>query len=93
MNFFGTEFRLDGVLIGLDVDQTIIINSRNVTLSGVFADGTPFDFDLNTGQQLGDFFDSTATITVTLTAIPEPTTSGLLVLSVMALAGRRRRQN
>lgn len=68
VNLFGTEFQLDGV----DITETLsnevatVVRRRNVKLSGILADGSPFEFDLNPDYGLGDRFDSTATLTLTL---------------------------
>ena len=68
VDLLGTEFLLDGVLLeSLVAGEPFAITERDVTLSGVLADGTPFDFDLNAINTLGeDFFDPESTLTVTL---------------------------
>ena len=70
LNIFGSEFFIDGVeLTEVLLGQAAIITDRNVTLSGVLADGEPFSFDLNSILLAdSDFFDPDATLTVTLTA-------------------------
>jgi hypothetical protein len=70
VNLFGSEFQIDGaVLDTLLPGETFTIADRDITLSGVLADGTPFSFDL-IGQSLSDnFFSPTATLTVTI-AVP-----------------------
>jgi hypothetical protein len=67
-HLLGTEFLLDGIEIpGLVMDEPFTVTDRNVTLSGVLADGTPFDFDLNTQNAFNqDFFHHQALVTVTL---------------------------
>ena len=68
VNLLGSEFLLDGVLLeNLVVGEAFTITERDVSLSGVLADGTPFDFDLNrTDTIFGDFFAPGSTLTVTL---------------------------
>ena len=68
-NIFGTQFILDG----LDITSTLITNlssiitARDVTLSGLLADGSPFSFDLNSIISTGaDYFDPTAILAITL---------------------------
>lgn len=47
--------------------EALTITDRNVTLSGVLADGSAFAFDLNSAFVPGtDFFATLATLTVTL---------------------------
>ena len=49
VNLFGSDFALDGVLLeNLDLGKNTIFD-RNVTLSGLLEDGSPFSFDLNIG--------------------------------------------
>ena len=53
----------------MTIDEPFTIDDRDVTLSGLLADGSPFSFDLNPRRSteiLGDFFDTRATLTVTL---------------------------
>ena len=53
--------------------EAFIINDRDVTLSGLLADGSPFSFDLNTSQIDGqDFIASNATLRVTVAGVLEP---------------------
>lgn len=47
VNLIGSEFSIDGVEIDLAVGQTMVINQRNVNLSGILADGSPIETDLN----------------------------------------------
>lgn len=92
VNLFGTEFFIDGIkLTDLVLGEALTITRRNVTLTGVLADGSAFEFDLfnsgNTAQR--DFFDNNARLTVTL--IPAPASVGALALAGLATARRRRR--
>ena len=70
VNLFGSNFVLDGVLLDdLTESEAFTILDRDVTLSGVFADGSAFSFDLNSELPGGVFVDEFvpgATLTVTL---------------------------
>ena len=70
VNLFGSSFVLDGVDLNdsLADGQALTIVDRDVTLSGVFADGSPFSFDLTSVAtfRTADFFSPDATLTVTL---------------------------
>ena len=68
VNVIGDNFLLDGVPVaGLGLGQVLEIENRDVTLSGVLADGTAFSFDLNSvDNNSDDFFDENATLTVSL---------------------------
>ena len=100
VNLFGTEFALDGNPIeNLVLDEEFIVTNRNVTLSGILADGSFIETDLNT--QFGNFSGNNpdgaatgATVTVTLVnAVPEPSAMLLLALACAPLATRRARKN
>jgi len=69
VNLFGTQFVIDGMDItdSLIVNEPVTVNTRGVTLSGMFADGSAFSFDLNSRLVFGeDRFFSLATLTITL---------------------------
>jgi len=69
VNLFGSDFVLDGVPLdaSLTIGDAFTIDSRNVTLSGILADGTAFSFDLSNDFFSDDeFFSISATVTVTL---------------------------
>ena len=72
VNLFGSDFALDGVLLdNLSSGEAFTVLDRDVTLSGLLADGSAFSFDLNSVAIPGsreDAFDSSATLTVTLTS-------------------------
>ena len=83
VSFFGRAFELGGVpLVGLVPGNALTIPDRDVTLSGILTDGSPFSFELNSLNVFPDpGFATSATLTVTL--VPEP--SGLVTI-VVALA-------
>jgi hypothetical protein len=98
LNLYGTEFFLNGVPIaGLVPNEPFTIHDRDVTLSGLLADATPFSFDLNSTFDFDqDFFHAEAVVTVTLTAptasadgddiaVPEPPATTLLIGSLALL--------
>jgi len=72
VNLFGSNFVLDGVALdgNLTAGEAFPILDRDVTLTGLLADGTAFSFDLNSGDALfpNDAFDADGTLTVTLGA-------------------------
>ena len=74
VDLLGGDFALNGTPIdGLVVGEAFTINDRDVTLSGLLADGSPFSFDLNTSQIGGqDFIASNATLRVTVAGVSEP---------------------
>jgi hypothetical protein len=75
VNLFGTQFILDGIDItnitnSLTLDAAFTITDRDVTLSGLLDDGSPFSFDLNSVNVAGmDFFDPAALLNITLTKL------------------------
>jgi len=69
VNLFVNAVAIDGVPMENDLvmGEAFAIENRDQTLSGVFVDGTPFSFDLNSSDANSeDFFSSFATLTVTL---------------------------
>ena len=69
VNLVGKSFILDGVDItnSLIPNTPFTVTSRDVELTGLFEDGTPFLFDLNSLQSPGeDFFSELADLTITL---------------------------
>ena len=99
VNIFATDFFLNDTSIDtLTVGETIAIFDRgeDVVLSGVFADGTLFDFDLIPNLSLFyslDFFDPSSTLTITrVAAIPEPGCGLTLATMSLVLLVRRRRR-
>lgn len=79
INIFGSDFALDDVPLEegtVTAEAAFTIEDRDVVLSGLYADGTPFSFDLNSTFSAGqDFFSTSATLTVTLGPPP-----GLIIL-------------
>ena len=95
VNIFGSEFFIDGLLLdNLLLDESFTITDRNVELSGLFADGEQFSFDLFSSDLVGSgFFSSGATLTVTLTSpVPEPSSSAFIAMALTMGFARRRRK-
>jgi hypothetical protein len=90
-NLFGRYFHLDGIALNeLQVGNAFTITDRNVNLSGLLADGTPFSLYLDsTNAAIEDYFSPDATLTVTL-VVPEPASIGLITLGCCVLLWRRR---
>jgi len=90
VNLFGTEFFLDGVeLTDLQPDRGFVIRERGVTLSGLLADGSAFEFDVTDDLfSATDYFDPRTMVTVTL--VPAPPASGAMALIGIAAVRRRR---
>lgn len=90
VNLFGTSFFLDGVeLTDLVIGEAFTVTNRDVTLTGLLADGSAFDFDLNSTNSIGnDFFSTGATLTITL--VPTPGAAGVLALAGVLSVRRRR---
>ena len=73
VNIYGSEFFIDGVeLDTLLLGEAFTITDRDVTLSGLLADGEQFSFDLNSIDTFpNDHFAPDMTLTVTLgSAVP-----------------------
>ena len=73
VNVFGSDFALDGQMLDdrLTIDEAFIIDDREVILTGLYPDGTPFRFGLNANSFSSYYLnrlslDSGATLTVTL---------------------------
>ena len=73
INLFGSEFLVDGLAIpGLEYGVPLVITDRDVTLSGLLGDGSPFSIDLKSvdpSPAQGDWIHPDATLTITL-ALP-----------------------
>lgn len=86
-SLLGTSFLLDGLEVtGLEFGEAFTIDARDVLLTGFLVDGSTFDFDLSGFGS--DFFDAGATLTVTL--VPTPGAVGVLAMSGLLTARRRR---
>jgi hypothetical protein len=70
VNIFGDSFSIDGVEVpDLQLGQPFTITERDVELAGNLADGSPFQFFLNSNEAIdSDFFAPSATLTVNLTS-------------------------
>jgi hypothetical protein len=66
VHLFGTSFLLDGVDLtqALQVGTPLLISNRQVPLTGVLADGTPFEFGLSTSAHSKGLFQAGATLLV-----------------------------
>lgn len=91
VEFVGRSFLLDGIPIeGLTVGTSTIVAERNVTLSGEYPNGSPFSFQLNGQNLVGESSISISSV-LTVTLVPEPsgfTIAGIIAL-VLALRHRR----
>ncbi|TWT98054.1 hypothetical protein Pla108_22090 [Botrimarina colliarenosi] len=90
VNIFGTEFFLDGVPLDLTSWLPTTIAERDVLLSGILADGSPFEFNLVStftppvgGSVIDEYFSPDAVLTLTL--VPEPCAS--MLVSLLAIGG------
>ncbi len=90
LNLIGTSFLLDGVeLTDLVFGEAFVIAERDVSLAGVLADGTAFDFDLTLTDTPHDgLLNGQAVVTVTLVPAPSGVVLAVLVGGVVT---RRRR--
>jgi len=96
VNIFGTEFFIDGILVDdLSLNESQILNLNSLgsfTLSGLFSDGSEFQFDINSFGS-GSTFSSDAQLAIFRTAaIPEPTAFPLLVVAGLLFSKRRCRR-
>ena len=91
VNLFGSGFALDGVLLdNLIFGEAFTIFDREVSLSGLLADGSEFSFNLNSDETgFQDAFEPNSVLTVTLTSVPEPGSMVMLLL-VCGFVGMRR---
>lgn len=84
LNIRATSAFLSGVPISTPLGQETTITQRNVTLSGVLQDGSPYSLDLtSTFGGIGDFVPVEATVTVTL--VPEPATAMTIAIASICL--------
>ena len=72
VNIVGHSFAVNGVYLdhGLSVGESLVLEDRDVSLTGILGDGTPFIFSLShyNFYQL-EYFDPDMTLTLTLAAI------------------------
>ena len=64
VNLFGTLFFIDGMLVDLKENEQLTILERDVVVTGNFADGSDFEFDLASNLISPD-------ATLTITRVPE----------------------
>jgi len=83
VNIRGSQFFLDGVELNLTAGEELILTQRNVTLTGLLADGSSFEFDLHSQVGQGDYFSPEATLAVML--VPEPHDAATLAILFVAL--------
>lgn len=92
INVLGSAFALDGVPIaGLVPGVPHIVSDREVTLTAVLADGSPYEFNLFTefSEEL-EFDRVSSNTTISVVLIPEPTSLLLIVMASAGLLVRRR---
>ena len=94
VNIFGEKFVLQGrdITDSLEPGVPFTISTRGGILEGILADGSPFSFELRSGNySFKDQFDDDALLTVTLGShvVPEPNTLLLGLLAWTLIAGRR----
>ncbi len=84
INIFGREFFLDGQPVtGTTINEARTITEREIVLSGLLADGSPFSFNLDPFVPSGvDSFPIDATINVTVVPVPEPKSLTIIWLAV-----------
>ncbi len=99
VTFFVETVFLDGVDLTSSLsslpEQELLIEDRDVELSGVLGDGTPYSFLLNSAAGNGDFFSVDARVKVRLGElkmarpnIPEPTSFTLTLLAILHIGSR-----
>ena len=94
VNLFGTEFFIDGQALDLTFGEEFVITDRNVNLSGFLEDGSFIETDLNTvfGSFGGNNPDGAAAgARVTVTFVPEPGSTVLLLVGAGSAMIRRNR--
>ena len=70
VNVSGVEFKIDGETVnGLLLNNPFEVSDRDVTLTGKYPNGDPFEFELNSQSVTGnDYFHTGANLSVTLVA-------------------------
>ena len=94
INLIGSDFILDGVdLDALSSDVPFVITDRDVLLSGIYSDGTAFEYFLSTraGDDVGFAFAEDSRLTVSLSSVPEPSSTVLLFGAALFTISFRRR--
>lgn len=95
LNIFGRQFSIDGdVVQGLIPGIKTPILERNVVLSGLLQDGTPFSFSLdlaNGGIITPGFVAPSFTVTATL-VVAEPVAGNAMLLATIAVSTVLRRR-
>lgn len=93
VNFFGTEFFIDGILVDdLSLNESLILDlnsQRDFTLSGLFSDGSEFQFDIDSFGFGSNFSSDTQVAIFRTAAIPEPTAFTLFVVAGLLFSKRR----
>lgn len=91
LHLYGSKFLLDGLPIeGPELGKAFTLPYGHSTLSGLLADGSPFQFDLNAILQGDGFVVNSETVTLML-AVPEPSTCLPLLLAMASVVGFRKR--
>ena len=92
VEIFGMDLAIDGTPLGLAVGDSLLVVQRDVELTGRFASGLPFSFNLNSTVSFPDhFFSPEATLTIT-EVVPEPSSLTLVgLIGSTMLLGRRRK--
>ncbi|MCA9259383.1 MAG: PEP-CTERM sorting domain-containing protein [Planctomycetales bacterium] len=87
LELVGTEFAIDGVpLADLDLGSPSLVDQRNVQLTGLLLDGSPFSFDLNEVLAFGeDWFPAQAALKLTLVFPGDFDFDGTIALSDFSL--------
>lgn len=95
VNLFGTQFFLAGDPGGQDITSLLtenipfpITDRSPMRIYGLLADGSPFSFDLESHSPYGPTFYPNALLTITL--IPEPSSSMLMLIALGCLLRLRR---
>jgi len=95
IDVFATEFFINGGEVEFtDFDIPLLIENRNFLLSGVFLDGSEFQYFVGSSL-VGDIlvpFDATFQLNLAgASAVPEPSAAFLLALGGMMMLSKRRR--
>ncbi|MDB2686800.1 PEP-CTERM sorting domain-containing protein, partial [Mariniblastus sp.] len=95
VDVFATEFSINGMEVEFtDFDNPLLIEDRDLLLSGVYSDGSEFQYFVSSSPTIGNFLVSPEArfrLNLVSTAVPEPSAAFLLALGGMAMIGRRRK--